>query len=156
MRPQLVSQPLFISAVKLKFAHIIKKRTNFDKSLHDFDFSVINSNGTVPMTDKRVVLITAVSKDEAQKIAHALVERRLAACVNITGPIESVYRWKGDVEIAEEWLLFIKTTAAAFEPLRDAIRELHSYELPECIMLPIESGSAEYLNWIAENVSTTT
>jgi periplasmic divalent cation tolerance protein len=105
------------------------------------------------MIDKRVILTTAGSKEEAQKIAHALVQRRLAACVNITGAIESVYRWKGAVESAQECLLIIKTTAAAFEPVRDAIRELHSYELPECIMLPIEGGSEEYLGWIGENVS---
>lgn len=104
------------------------------------------------MTDKRVILTTAGSKEEAQKIAHALVERRLAACVNIAGPIDSVYRWKGAVENAQEWLLIIKTTAAAFQPVRDAIRELHSYDLPECIMLRVEGGSAEYLSWIGENV----
>ncbi len=106
------------------------------------------------MTDKRLVFTTTESKDEAQKIAHALVERRLAACANIAGPIESVYRWKGEVENAQEWLLIIKTTAAGFPAVRDAIRELHSYELPECIMLSIEAGSAEYLNWIAENVGS--
>jgi periplasmic divalent cation tolerance protein len=107
------------------------------------------------MTDKRIVLTTAGSKDEAQKIARALVERQFAACVNIAGPIESVYRWKGAVESAQEWLLIVKTTAAAFESVRDAIRELHSYELPECIMLPIEAGTAEYLDWIGESVSIT-
>ncbi len=104
------------------------------------------------MTDKRIVLTTAGSQEEAQKIALALVERRLAACVNIVGPIQSVYRWKGAVESAPEHLLIIKTTAAAFARVRDAIRELHSYELPECVMLPIEAGSEEYLRWIAESV----
>src|SRR5512146_1264076 len=99
------------------------------------------------MSDKRIVLTTAGSKEEAQKIAQALVERRLAACVNIIQPIESVYRWKGAVETAQELMLIIKTTAAMFEHVRDAIRELHSYELPECIMVSIESGTAEYLNW---------
>ncbi len=104
------------------------------------------------MTDKRAILTTAGSNEDAQKIARALVERSLAACVNITQPIESVYRWKGAVETAQEWLLIIKTTEAMFEAVRKAISELHSYELPECIMLSIEDGSAEYLNWIAENV----
>jgi|SRR5208282_261058 len=104
------------------------------------------------MTNKRIVLSTAGSAEEAQKIAQALVERRLAACVNIVGPIQSVYRWKGAVERAPEHLLIIKTTAAAFPRVRDAIRELHSYELPECVMLSIEAGSEEYMKWIAESV----
>jgi len=104
------------------------------------------------MTDKRIILTTAGSEAEARKIAQALVERRLAACVNIVGPIQSVYRWKGAVESAPEHLLVIKTTAAALPSVRDAIRELHSYELPECVMLQIENGSEEYLRWIAESV----
>jgi len=104
------------------------------------------------MTDKRIVLSTAGSEAEARKIAQALVERRLAACVNIVGPIQSVYRWKGAVESAPEYLLIIKTTAVAFPRVRDAIRELHSYELPECVMLSIEAGSEEYLKWISESV----
>jgi periplasmic divalent cation tolerance protein len=99
-----------------------------------------------------VVLTTAGSKEEAGRIAQALVERRLAACVNLAGPMQSVYRWKEAVESAEEWLLIIKTTAAAFAGVSAAIRELHSYELPECIQIPIEDGSRDYLNWIGENV----
>jgi len=104
------------------------------------------------MTDKRIVLSTAASEEEARKIAQALVARRLAACVNIVGPIHSVYRWKGAVESAAEHLLIIKTTSAAFPRVRDAIRELHSYELPECVMLSIEAGSEDYLHWIEESV----
>jgi periplasmic divalent cation tolerance protein len=104
------------------------------------------------MTDKCVVLTTAGSKDEAKKIAHALVERKLAACVNIVPKIESVYRWQGKVETAEEWLLVVKTTAAASDRVRDAIRELHSYELPECFSILIDAGSEEYLKWIADEV----
>jgi periplasmic divalent cation tolerance protein len=105
------------------------------------------------MTDKRIVLTTAGSQEEARKIAHGLVERRLAACVNIAGPVESVFRWQGKVETEPEFLLVIKTTAAAFERVRDAIKELHSYELPECVMLSVEDGSAAYLNWIGESVA---
>ena len=105
------------------------------------------------MTDKKIVLVTAGTREEALKIARALVERRLAACVNAVGPMESVYRWKGAVESAQEWLLLVKTTAAAFDHVRVAIQELHSYELPECVVLPIESGSHEYLAWIGENVA---
>jgi periplasmic divalent cation tolerance protein len=104
------------------------------------------------MTDKRIVLTTTGSREEARKIADALVERRLAACVNVVGPIESVYRWQGAVERAPEWLLLIKTAATQFEAVRAAIRELHSYELPECVEVAIEHGSAEYLAWIGENV----
>ncbi len=104
------------------------------------------------MTDKRIVLSTAGSEEEARRIAQALVERRLAACVNIVGPIHSVYRWKGAVESAPEHLLILKTTAAAFPRVREAIRELHSYELPECVMLQIEDGGEEYLRWITDSV----
>ena len=104
------------------------------------------------MTDYRIVLTTAGSSDEAERIASTLVEAELAACVNIVSPITSVYRWKGLVQREQEWLLLIKTTAAAFENVSKKIRELHSYDLPECIQIPIEAGSAEYLNWLAENV----
>jgi periplasmic divalent cation tolerance protein len=104
------------------------------------------------MTDKRLVLTTCGSLEEAQSIAYALVERQLAACVNIVPQIESVYRWQGKVETATEYLLIIKTTAAAFTRLREALSELHSYELPECIVIAIEDGSAGYLEWISQSV----
>src|ERR1700704_4116696 len=104
------------------------------------------------MTDKRLVLTTCGSPEEARRIAQELVERRLAACVNIVPQIESVYRWKGEVESATEWLLIVKTTADAFERLRDALHKLHSYELPECIEIAIEDGSVQYLSWISESV----
>jgi len=104
------------------------------------------------MTDKILVLSTASSKDEARKLGRALVERLLAACVNIVPHVGSIYRWEGEVEEAEEWLLIIKTTRNAFERVRDAIKELHSYDVPECIAIPIESGSMEYLNWLGESV----
>jgi periplasmic divalent cation tolerance protein len=107
------------------------------------------------MTDKIIVLSTAGAKEEARSIADALVERKLAACVNIVGPIESVFRWKGEVDFANEYLLVIKTTAAAFERVRDAIKELHSYELSECIRISIEDGSAAYLKWMEESVAAT-
>jgi periplasmic divalent cation tolerance protein len=104
------------------------------------------------MTDKRVVLTTCGSLEEARKIAHAFIERRLAGCVNIVPQIESVYRWQGKVETATEWLLVIKTTADRFVRLRDALQELHSYETPECIAMEIADGSAAYLEWIGESV----
>jgi len=104
------------------------------------------------MTDKVVVLSTAGSQEEANKIATALVERRLAACVNIIPRIQSVYRWEGKVESAEEFLLVIKTVKARQEEVQSAIRKLHSYELPEFIAISIESGTADYLAWIEECV----
>jgi periplasmic divalent cation tolerance protein len=104
------------------------------------------------MTDARLVLSTAGSQDEAQKIAQALVERRLAACVNVIPQIESIYRWQGKVESAQEWLLLIKTTAERFSAVRDAICELHSYDVPECIAITIEDGSVPYLEWIEQSV----
>jgi periplasmic divalent cation tolerance protein len=104
------------------------------------------------MTNARIVFTTAGSQEEARKIANALVERRLAACVNIVPQIESVYRWQERVESATEWLLIIKTQAESFARVRDAIKELHSYELPECIMVDVEGGSEGYLKWIRENV----
>jgi len=103
------------------------------------------------MTDARIILTTAGSQEEAAKIAHALVERRLAACINILPQIESVYRWQGKVETAQEWLLLIKTQTEFFERVRDAVKELHSYELPECVMLEVSDGSQKYLDWIAKN-----
>jgi periplasmic divalent cation tolerance protein len=104
------------------------------------------------MTDKRIVLTTAGSEEEARKIARHMVDRQLAACVNIVPQIESIYRWQGKVEEASEWLLLIKTTAERFPAVRDALRELHSYELPECVAIAIEEGSSGYLEWIAESV----
>jgi len=103
------------------------------------------------MTDKKLVLSTAGSKEEAQKIARILVERLLAACVNIIA-VGSIYRWEGEVEQAQEWLLVIKTTDEGFDRVRAAITELHSYEVPECISVAVEDGSAEYLQWISESV----
>ncbi|HEY2359584.1 MAG TPA: divalent-cation tolerance protein CutA [Candidatus Angelobacter sp.] len=103
------------------------------------------------MTNARIIFTTAGSQEEARKIANALVERRLAACVNIVPQIESIYRWQHKVEMAQEWLLLIKTQAELFEQIRDAVKELHSYELPECVMLEVSAGSKEYLHWIDEN-----
>jgi periplasmic divalent cation tolerance protein len=104
------------------------------------------------MTDKRIVLCTAGSEEEARKIARHLMERELAACVNVVPQIESIYRWEGKVESSQEWLLVIKTTAERFPAVRDAIRELHSYELPECIAISIDDGAADYLDWIENSV----
>jgi periplasmic divalent cation tolerance protein len=104
------------------------------------------------MTDKRIVLSTAGSEDQARKIARHLVDERLAACVNIIPRIESIYRWQDKVESSAEWLLLIKTTGEKSPAVRDAIQALHSYELPECITISIEDGSAAYLGWIDQSV----
>jgi periplasmic divalent cation tolerance protein len=100
------------------------------------------------MTDKILVLTTVGSEAEARTIANALVERKLAACANILPRIQSIYRWQGKVEESEEYLLLVKTTEDQFAKLREAIAELHSYEIPECIALPISDGSEAYLKWI--------
>lgn len=104
------------------------------------------------MTGNKLVLTTAGSHEEAERIARALVERRLAACVNIIPAVESIYRWQENIEHAEECLLLIKTTSSALGRVGDTIKKLHSYDLPECICLEVEDGSAEYLKWISESV----
>lgn len=106
------------------------------------------------MTNKRIVLTTIGLKDAAEKLARQLVERRLAACVNIVGPIRSVYRWKNKVQNEQEYLLLIKTTAEQAMHLQSAFQELHPYELPECVEIPIAGGSDEYLAWVAAEVSS--
>src|SRR5271163_244898 len=107
------------------------------------------------MTDKIVVLVTCGSRKEARKIAHALVGQRLAACVSEIGiPVASTYRWKGRIESAKEFLLLIKTTKRRFAAVRDAVRKLHSYEVPEVIVLPVAAGSRAYLDWITASVKT--
>lgn len=104
------------------------------------------------MTDKLVVLVTCASAREAKKIARSLVEERLAACGNIVEtPVRSIYRWKGKVETAREWLLMLKTSRRRFATLQAAVKRLHSYDVPEIIALPIVAGSPEYLKWIGEN-----
>jgi periplasmic divalent cation tolerance protein len=105
------------------------------------------------MTDKIVVLVTCGSAKEARKIARAAVEQRMAACANIvTSPVQSVYRWKGRVESAKEFLLIIKTTQKRFIQLQSAIKRLHSYDVPEIIALPIARGAADYFAWISDSV----
>lgn len=104
------------------------------------------------MSDEKLVISTVGSKDEASKIATVLVREQIAACVNIVGPIESLYRWQGNVETAQEFLLLVKTISARSADVIKRIRELHSYELPEAIEVNIEGGSADYLKWIGESV----
>ena len=105
------------------------------------------------MTSARIVLTTIGQKQDAEKLALQLVERRLAACVNIVGPIRSVYRWKQKVSNEPEYLLLIKTTAEHAAQLQSAFKELHPYELPECIEVAVQGGSEAYLAWLAGEVS---
>jgi periplasmic divalent cation tolerance protein len=105
------------------------------------------------VSDRVVVLSTVGTAEDAARIARALVERRLAACVNVLPGVRSFYRWKGAAEEDEERLLVIKTRRDRFEALREALVALHPYELPEAIVLPIEAGHAPYLAWIDESVS---
>lgn len=103
----------------------------------------------VPVTSAGQIVLTACPDAEtAGRIARALVEERLAACVNILPPMRSVYRWKGQTEEASELLLVIKCSAARFPALRDRLRALHPYELPEIVAVPILDGLPEYLAWI--------
>ncbi len=99
-----------------------------------------------------IVFCTCAGEQEALKLANALVAKRLAACVNVLPPVQSVYRWEGQIQTALEYLLLIKTTEDRFEALRDSVAELHSYEVPEIVGVPITEGTDKYLAWIRESV----
>ncbi len=105
------------------------------------------------MSDFVQVLITVASEEEAGRVAALLVERKLAACVQVVGPIVSRYRWQGEIEEEREWQCLVKTTRAAYDAVEAAIREVHSYDEPEIVATPIVAGSRGYLAWIDENVS---
>lgn len=100
-----------------------------------------------------VIYVTAGSTSEASRLARALVEERLAACVNQIGPIQSVYRWEGNLEESVEQLLIIKSRKDLFPALEKRVRELHSYSVPEIVALPIIDGSPDYLRWLGEQVT---
>lgn len=101
------------------------------------------------MTEALVVLVTAPSAEKAAELARAVVEERLAACGNVLPQIRSIYRWQGAVHDEPEALLVLKTTEALFERLRARVVELHPYETPEVLALPVAAGHAPYLAWIA-------
>jgi periplasmic divalent cation tolerance protein len=103
----------------------------------------------------QVVLVSCGKIFEARRIARAAVENKLAACVNILlSPVESVYRWKGSVETAREYLLVMKTVAERLPELQRLVKRLHSYGVPEFIVLPIVDGSREYLGWLVQSVKS--
>jgi periplasmic divalent cation tolerance protein len=99
-------------------------------------------------TDYIIVLVTAESKQEAEKIANHLLNDKLIACANIVGPVTSLYRWSGNIEHNEEWLTIMKTRQNLFERLTEVVKTLHSYEVPEILALPIVEGSKDYLDWM--------
>ena len=98
------------------------------------------------------ITTTTETKEDAQKIAQYLVETRLAACIQITGPITSIYRWKGKAENAQEWLCLIKTRKELFNKVETAIKKLHPYETPEIVAVPIVKGTKEYLRWLDDEL----
>ena len=100
-----------------------------------------------------LVQTTSNSVEVLKKIARLLVEKRLAACVQIGGPLESYFRWEGKTDSAKEWLCSIKTTKETWPQVREAIQELHNYDTPEIIVLPIVDGSDSYLKWVRDNVA---
>lgn len=100
-----------------------------------------------------VVLSTFGSLDEARTVCRQLVEERLAACANLVPAVESIYRWQGAIETAAETMAILKTTVEGFAKLEARLRELHSYEVPEIVALPVHGGSDAYLRWVGENAS---
>jgi len=105
------------------------------------------------MMDTVYLQVTTTVDDEkkAELIAETLVERKLAACVQVLGPLTAIYRWKGEIERSQEWMCLIKTTARNLSALRELLSDLHPYETPEILAIPIIAGSDSYLGWIDEN-----
>ncbi len=104
------------------------------------------------MSDCIEVVTTTERREDADRIALALVEARLAACVQVAGPITSTYRWRGKIETTQEWQCRAKTNRRQFDKVEQAIRRIHSYEVPEILALPILAGSADYLAWMDEEL----
>jgi len=104
------------------------------------------------MTDYVQVITTTARRDEAEQIARAVIDARLAACVQIVGPVASIYRWQGAVETAEEWQCLMKSKRAVLPRLVEAVRQAHPYQLHEILVFPVLWGSADYLAWIDAEV----
>ena len=103
--------------------------------------------------DYTLIMVTASSKEEAEKIATTLLERKLIACANILGPVSSRFWWQGKIDLAEEYMIFMKTKRELFDQVADSVKQLHSYEVPEIIALPIVEGAKPYLEWISSNLT---
>jgi periplasmic divalent cation tolerance protein len=101
------------------------------------------------------VTMTAATEDEATRLGRMVVERRLAACAQVSGPISSTYRWAGEITSASEWVCTMKTTGDRLDPLFTALRQAHSYEVPEIIAVPIAAGDPDYLAWIEDGSRAT-
>ena len=100
-----------------------------------------------------LITVTASSREEAEKIATTLLERKLIACANILGPVSSRFWWQGKIDLAEEYMIFMKTKRELFDQVADNVKQLHSYEVPEIIALPIVEGAKPYLEWINSNLT---
>ncbi len=105
------------------------------------------------MADCWIALTTLATRDEGERLAAILVEERLAACVNVIGPMISIYQWEGKVERDTEVLLLIKTTAAGVEPLKERVLDLHPYDTPEFLAFEVGAGSSGYLDWVVDSVA---
>jgi periplasmic divalent cation tolerance protein len=105
------------------------------------------------MPDVVQVTVTIDAEDSASALAGAIVAQRLAACAQVLGPIASTYWWNGSVEVAREWMLVCKTTAAAYPALEEFVRGRHPYDVPEIVAVPVTAGNAAYLAWVAAEVS---
>ncbi|MDP2981621.1 MAG: divalent-cation tolerance protein CutA [Candidatus Omnitrophota bacterium] len=104
------------------------------------------------MKNKYIQVVTTISgKRGAEKIAKSLIDKRLAACVQIAGPIKSIYRWKGKIETAKEWVCVIKTRKNLYKKVEKTIKKIHPYEVPEIIAVPIAAANKDYLKWIKLN-----
>ncbi len=106
----------------------------------------------VNMTDFAIILSTCADREQAERIGHRLLELNLAACVNIVPGVQSIYRWQGNIESAAEVLLMIKTRTALVREAESTITGLHSYEVPEFLVLPVSGGSESYLAWLDANL----
>jgi periplasmic divalent cation tolerance protein len=106
------------------------------------------------MAEHIQVVTTTARRDEAEGIAHALVDQRLAACVQIVGPITSVYRWQGKIETSEEWQCWAKSRRELYDQVEQAIRRVHPYEVPEILAIPVVAGSPDYLAWVDAETKT--
>jgi periplasmic divalent cation tolerance protein len=104
------------------------------------------------MTDYIQVVTTTEKKDDAHRIARSVVERRLAGCVQVIGPITSTYRWKEAIETAEEWMCVIKSRKDLYPELEKSIREVHPYEVTEILAVPVAEGSKDYLEWLGNEI----
>ena len=105
------------------------------------------------MSEYIQIVTTAQQRADAQRISRILVEQRLAACVQISGPIASTYRWQGKIETSEEWQCTIKTRRDLYDRVEAAIRAIHPYDVPEILALPILAGCADYLRWLETEVT---